>query len=203
MAVTKKARSELRVRVSSHGEDASYASDITPTGLIRTTNGLVIPPSDIGGGVDTRTGALADLTDAEKLSLGIEDMDEPTVEQVSEPEAPVADKPTTKTGKKKKVPLSKSVQDSIPQVERVTLTGIPGLGDVPTQYVRFMEGVGCLVIGLDKFSYVPVAATLVDGELRGSLSFAEIPGRRYAYLGHRFKMDGTDYLILIELPKGE
>ena len=69
MAVTKKARSELRVRVSSHGEDASHDSDITPTGLIRTTNGLVIPPSDIGGGVDTRTGALAELTERGRRNI--------------------------------------------------------------------------------------------------------------------------------------
>lgn len=195
MSMTQAARSGLNAFIVSH--DGQSDGTVTSTGLIKTRNGLVIPPSGIGGGTDTRTGALAELTTSEKQAYHMDELHSAAPRQV--PASAVAKRRTGKQGRG-----SRNAPAPAPQEPRAVLVQfrIPDVGMVPSQYVHFYRGDNMIVLGMNEFSYTPPKASVRDGNLVGVVELPDIPGARYIYSGHAFTdNEGIRNIVLLRVPE--
>lgn len=188
MAITKKARKDLLVRIEP--QPGQEQGTLLPNGLIKTSMGLVIPPSTIGGSGDTKSGALAELSEQEKQLARISD-------QYS---AVQVDAPESMRRKRRKQPAP---QEAAPEAAPVVSARIvlEGLGEVPSQYTHIYKGVGVCVLGMNQYSYTPPKAVRTSSGFSGVFSFAGTPYTRYVYSGFEFRDDaGTRNIVLLQLP---
>lgn len=87
-----------------------------------------------------------------------------------------------------------------PQPARINVQAeLSGFGTVPTRYSDFDEGTGCLRLGICEDSWIPPRAeTDEDGNITGSFSFTDIPGKRWLNIGLEFTSRGRRNIILIQ-----
>lgn len=191
MALTQQVRKALRAEIIPHKEQFG-GEEQTPTGLIRTGKGFIIPPSE-NQGTDLKTGPLTSLTPSEQALF-------PHLRQQVVPESmnlsPVLPAQTpVKRSRRKKAEAQVPVQ---PQLKATRIL-IPGVGELPTQYAHVWRGNKVAVLGITPLSYVP--AEYKEGGVQGMLSFSDKPSVQYVYLGAWFDDDsGVRNLVLVELP---
>ena len=179
MAFTKAAQSQLGAHIIEH--DNMGGAIRLANGMIKTSHGLIAPPSEEPG--DTHSG---------KLSSEEAD-DEVQGQSAEEPVTQVVEQPRRRTRRQKEAP---PVQQKQPSLVRVEVT-VDGFGAVPSQYAHCYVGAGVLVLGLSALSFTPVVSN--QGKMQ-RLYFDAAPGKAYVYCGNRWTdAQGIVNILMVEV----
>ena len=193
MTVTTEARGALNAHIEPHkGQERARK---TPTGLLKTKEGLIIQPTSFTGEA-LHSGAIDELTDEEK---GFFQLDE---EEEARPQLRLS-KPTettTQPARRKKKAKAGDTDDSRDVIIEI---GVGGLGTIRSQCRHCYVGRnGVVVMGLGPLSYRPRAAEM-DGEeaVLNAMTLSTAPGK-YFFIGEEFKdKDGITNIILHKIPE--
>lgn len=194
MTLTKTIKSELRGTVLKHeGQDMA---ELTETGLLKTAKGLIIRPSAGGTGADLHTGPLAAFTPAERAMYRMDEQPPGHVPEAAVPAAVSASQPG-RQGRRRKA--ATAAQEAAQPV--LVKIKVPGVGEIPSQYVHCWKGRGVVVLGMNQFSYMPARAVATESGMQGVVELQGTPGVRYVYAGHEFvDGNGTRNILLLEVP---
>lgn len=186
MALTKEAVSRLGAKVIGH--DDIKATVQLPTGLVKTSRGLLARPSTTVA--DTRSGKLC-----------IEDSED-TTEDTKQGDVPIPPPPedAVEDAKPELVTRPSRRKKQQPAVVRVEVS-IEGHGVVPSQYTHCYIGEGIIVLGCNEYSYLPPMYHISDtGDVAGVLELDKSPGRKYVYMGNTYKdSNNIKNVLLVEL----
>lgn len=181
MAVTRRLKEELNIRVSEHAELGQQAPSAEGIALTNHKGIVIATPSGVGG--DAKSGAV--IRTQEKRPAQPERVQEP------EPEQP-----------KRRGRTKARQADSEPPKEqpvRVSVT-MPGFGTIPTEYKYFDTGTGLVVLGLSARSWVPTRASMdQEGRPSPAVQFDITGSRSYVYLGQEFEHDGVRCMMMLEV----
>ena len=160
------------------------AGTLTESGLVKTKEGALLARHATESGA--REGS--DLENKLKAAGSQEQELDAMLEQQKSVAKP-------KRGKKK---ASAAVTEPTDTVE-VTIT-VEGFGGIPSQYDQVCIGNDMALIGLTARSFIPQAATIVDGQPSQVLRLSIAPDKRYVYFGSQVRdKRGVTNLILVEL----
>lgn len=168
--------------------------------------GIKVEPREAGtltesGLVKTKEGALLARHATESGAREGSDLDrklQAASQQEAELEAMVEVQKSTKAkrGKKKAQTEAAAVTDDTVEI---TVT-VEGFGGIPSAYDQVCIGNDSALIGLTARSFIPQAATIVDGKPSQVLRLSIAPDKRYVYFGSQVKdKRGITNLILVEL----
>ena len=162
---------DLGVRV----DDDPQLAERTATGLVRVSDGVLMPPL-------RKPGARFDRPIA------------------PEPE-PEPAQPPSRSRRRKAQPEPVPVQEERSVKVKVT---VEGLGVVPSEYRHIWTGRGVVVLGLTDMSYLPpVGMVDEDGSVTGAVELSVLPGERLVFSGQDFNDGKCKNLIMLRLGRGE
>ena len=160
------------------------AGTLTETGLLKTGKGDIF----------ARHGTDSGAREGSDLDQQLQAANDQMAELEAMREQPAAKKRATR----KKVAKADAALDSATTVE-ATVT-VEGFGGIPSQYDQVCIGNDVAMLGLTQRSFIPQAATIVDGKPSQVLRLSVAMDRRYVYLGSQVTdKRGVTNLILVEL----
>lgn len=180
MAITERV-SNLGVKIEPRSEGT-----MTETGLLKTPNGTLMARHGTESGA--REGA--DI-DAQMAAAD---------QQAAELEAMRAQQQTSTKKRARKKVAAQSVQQPAEDDSVSVTVNVEGFGGIPSQYDQVCIGNDNALLGLTTRSFIPQAATIIDGKPSQVLRLSTAPDRRFVYLGSQVvDKRGVTNLILIEL----
>lgn len=200
MATTKDFR-RLKGKVSAptDANGKPLEGTVTKTGLLKTSAGLVIPPSTFNDN-SSHSGAYVPLTAEERgqfpqLDTNIGQGSVGKAAAQPAPSEPSAAKPSRRRS---------SARKQAPAVQDTVTVGIvlENAGKIPAQYAHVYRGQGLLVLGMCAMSYEPQRLTMQDGAYGGVFELEQYPGERYGYTGNEFTdKDGVRNILAFRIPE--
>lgn len=165
-------------------------------GLLKTAEGLIIPPSSIAGG-DTKTGGVVSLS-AEERDMFMMD------EQPQSAQQPLQQDTQGQQPKRSR----KKGQPSVPEppVHRDVIVdiGIGNMGTIRSQCHHCYKGTnGVVIMGMGPLSYKPNAAVWDGDDMKNTMTLSVAPGQ-YFFAGEEFTDEaGIVNIILHKVPEPE
>jgi len=198
MATTKDFR-KLKGKVSAptDANGKPLEGTVTKTGLLKTSAGLVIPPSTFNDN-SSHSGAYVPLTAEERGQFPQLDTN---IGQgsVGKDAAQAATAAPAKPSRKRS-----SARKQAPAEQDTVTVGIvlENAGKIPAQYAHVYRGQGLLVLGMCAMSYEPQRLTVQDGSYGGVFELEQYPGERYGYTGNEFTdKDGVRNILAFRIPE--
>lgn len=158
------------------------AGTLTETGLLKTGKGEIL----------ARHGTDTGAREGSDLDLQLQAAESQMAELEALREQPSAKKKATRKRPVKATPIADTTVEATITVE--------GFGGIPSQYDQVCIGNDIAMLGLTPRSFIPQAATIVDGKPSQVLRLSVAPDNRYVYFGSQVTdKRGVTNLILVEL----